>query len=287
MRKSAYTIALLLGLLFSQAAEAQREQVTLHVPNFVRPLVEKWVAEYQKFNAQVDFQFKSGKSQDNEPNSILFVTDGSDGVFFARYAVLPVTARQSEAARLIGSHKLNARKLRSLFFVEDELDEDEDDDDSQEEQLHIYTGTSQASASHLYATHFGEETADYRGKKISGDDSYLNVAISRDPLGVTVNALSNLFNLESRQLREELALLPLDLDKQGRTVLSDGRLDDIIALLEEQQYSEIPIGKAGLAYDRSNPLLSDFVHWVLTYGTQYVHEYGLLQLPSQDLAQNF
>ena len=116
MRKSAYTIALLLGLLFSQAAEAQREQVTLHVPNFVRPLVEKWVAEYQKFNAQVDFQSKSGKSQDNEPNSILFVTDGSDGVFFARYAVLPVTARQSEAARLIGSHKLNARKLRSLFF---------------------------------------------------------------------------------------------------------------------------------------------------------------------------
>lgn len=281
MKKIVYTIALLWGLQVSQTAQAQNEQVTLHVPNFVRPLVEKWVAEYQKTNTQVDFQFKSGKSQDNEPNSISFVSDGNDGVFFARYAVLPVTTKQSEVAERIGSHRLNAKKLKALFFLKDQEQET-----SNAQQFHIYTGNSLTSASRFYAAYFGEAHADYKGKKISGDDSFLNVAISRDPLGVTINSLSNLFNLESRQLHEDLALLPLELDKQGREVLEGGRLDEIITLLERQHYNEIPVGKAGLVYDHRNALLSDFVHWVLTHGTQYVHEYGLLQLPTKDLAQN-
>ena len=59
-------------------------QVILYIPNFVRSLVEKWAAEYQKANKQIDFQFKLGKSQNNELNIISFVTDGNDSVFFAR-----------------------------------------------------------------------------------------------------------------------------------------------------------------------------------------------------------
>ena len=282
MRKSAYITALILGLLISQTAQAQNEQVTLYVPNFVRPLVEKWIIEYQKTNTTIDFQFKSGKSQDNDPNSISFVTDDGEGVFFARFAVLPVTTKASEAAELIGSNRLNAKKLKALFFVEEEVQ----DDIPSKQSVHIYTGNSVTSASRFYAAYFGEVPADYKGKKISGDDSFLNVAISRDPLGVTVNPLSNIYNLESRRLREELALLPLDLDKQGRQVLSEGRLDDVITLLEQQHYNEIPIGKIGLRYNKTSPLLNDFVNWILTYGTQYVHEYGLLQLPSKYLAQN-
>ena len=142
MKKLVYTIALLWGLQVSQTVQAQNEQVTLHVPNFVRPLVEKWVAEYQKTNTQVDFQFKSGKSQDNEPNSISFVSDGNDGVFFARYAVLPVTTKQSEVAERIGSHRLNAKKLKALFFLKDQEQET-----SNAQQFHIYTGNSLTSAS--------------------------------------------------------------------------------------------------------------------------------------------
>ena len=45
MKKSIFTIALLLGLQVSQTVGAQNEQVTLRVQNAVRPLVEKWVAE--------------------------------------------------------------------------------------------------------------------------------------------------------------------------------------------------------------------------------------------------
>ena len=102
---------------------------------------------------------------------------------------------------------------------------------------------------------------------------------------MTLNPLSNIFDLESRQVRNDLALLPLDINKQGKLILSEGHLDDIITLLESQSYSEIPVGNIGLAYNHANPVLDNFVQWILLYGTQYVHEYGLLQLPKKYLAQ--
>ena len=61
MRKSVFTIALLLGLQASQTVGAQNEQVTLRVQNAVRPLVEKWVTEYTKTNHDATFQIVSGK----------------------------------------------------------------------------------------------------------------------------------------------------------------------------------------------------------------------------------
>ncbi len=289
MKKQVFQIALFLGLQLSLTASAQtttasqqpqREKVSLRVPNFARGLVEKWVDEYQKTNPDVDFQFVTGKSQTTD-NSISLTTD-ADAVLVARYAVLPVTAKGSEAEQLVGSHSLNGKKLKQLFFVKDELDDDRKES-KLEQQLHIITGNSQLSASRLYAAHFHQETADYKGKKIQGDDSFLNLAISRDPLGVTVNSLSNIFDLQNRQLRPSLALLPLDIDKHGRQVLSEGRLDDIIQLLEQEEYTEIPVGSVGLSYSHANPVLIDFAAWVLRNGVQYVHQYGLLSLSAKEL----
>ena len=279
MKNLIFTITLLLGLQLSLSAGAQNEKVTLRVPNFVRPLVEKWIAEYQKTNTQVDFQFVSGKSQDNADNNITFTTD-ADAVAFARYAVLPVTASGSQAQQLVAPHRLNSKRLKNLFFIKDEWDGEAAD---KQDELHVYTGNSQQSVSRTYAAHFGTGVASYKGKKLSGDDSFLNTAVSRDPLGVTVNALPNLFDLQSRRLRQGLALLPLDVDKQSRQTLDGGQLDDILQLLEQQQYSEIPVGRIGFSYNHANSRLADFVRWALANGTQYVHEFGLLSLSQKEL----
>lgn len=282
MRKSVFTIALLLGLQVSQSAGAQNEQVTLRVQNSVRPLVEKWVAEYTKINHDAAFQIVTGKATNTE-HQISFVTEQTDdAVFVARYAVLPVVTKSSEAAQLLGSKRLNAKKLKSLFFVKDEFDDDTKESKA-EQALHIYTGNSQQSASRAYAQSFKQETSSFNGKKISGDDSFLNTALSRDPLGIAINSLSNIFDLQSRQLRSDLAIVPLDIDKHGEQILDEARLDDIILLLEQQQFAEIPVGKLGLQYDHHNSSQNAFVRWILTDGNKYIHEYGLLQLPQKEL----
>lgn len=283
MRKSVFTIALLFGLQVNLTAAAQETKIILRVQNSVRPLVEKWAREYSKSNKDIAFQLVSGKAED-ENNQISLVTEQTNGaVFFARYAVLPIVSKASDADHLVSSLSLNAKKLRNLFFEKDEFDDEEHKESKAEKLLHVYSGTSQQSASRLYATHFNQENANFKGKRISGDDSFLNTAISRDPLGVTVNSLQNIFDLESRKLKRELSLLPLNIDKKGRLALSEGNLDDIIQLLEHDQFNEIPVGRLGFDYNQRNNLLNDFVHWVLANGTQYVHQYGLLNLSQKEL----
>ena len=279
MKKSVFQIALFVGLQLSLTASAQTEKISLRIPNFARPLVEKWANDYKKNNHNIDFQFTTGKSQDN--NTLTLTTD-ADGISFARYAVLPVTTKDSEAAHLTASHRLNSKKLRSLFFVKDEWDDDTKDSKA-DQQVHVYTGNSTLSASRLYASHLKQESANYKGKKISGDDSFLTTAINRDPLGITVNYLSNIYDLNSRELRPTLALLPLELDKQGRQTFENGRLDNIIDLLEQEQFSEIPIGNIAFEYNHANTAVNDFVRWILTIGVQDLHQYGLLSLPQKEL----
>ena len=282
MRKSVFTIALLLGLQVSQSAGAQNEQVTLRVQHSVRPLVEKWVAEYTKINHDAAFLIVTGKATNTE-HQISFVTEqADDAVFVARYAVLPVVTKSSEAAQLLGSKRLNAKKLKSLFFVKDEFDDDTKESKA-EQALHIYTGNSQQSASRAYAQSFKQETSSFKGKKISGDDHFLNTALSRDPLGIAINSLSNIFDLQSRQLRQNLAIIPLDIDKHGKQILEEGRLDDVIQLLEQEHFAEIPTGKIGVEYDHHDSQLNAFVRWILTDGNKYIHEYGLLQLTPKEL----
>lgn len=279
MKKTIYLIALILGLHFSLAANAQQsETISLRVPEFARPLVEKWTHDYRQHHANVNFEFIKGKTQDASAN-ILEITTDDEAVSFARYAVLPVTIKDSEAAHLT-SHRLNAKKLRSLFFVNDD---DEEEQSKAEQKIHIYTGNSQLSASRIYASFLNQEVSDYKGKKISGDDAFLTTAISRDPLGVTVNYLPNIFDLESRQPGSSLALLPLDLDKRGRQVLDAANLDEIITLLEEQKYDVIPVGTVGFMYDHSDSTVNDFVNWVLTAGVCDLHQYGMLTLSQKEL----
>jgi hypothetical protein len=281
MKKTVYLIALILGLQLTNAASAQDvETISLRVPDFAHALVENLAQEYSRTHNGVEFRFVSAKELSDATNVLVLTTD-EPAVQFARYAVLPITKKGTEADKLTSSRRLNAKKLRSLFFKSD--DEDEDEQSKVEQKVHIYTGNSQLSASRAYASYLNEDVNGFKGKKVSGDDSYLTAAISRDPLGVTVNYLSNIFDLESRKPGSELAILPLDLDKHGRQVLDAANLDNILNLLEEQQYAEIPVGSVGFSYDTTDRVINDFVSWVLTNATGELHHYGLLTLPQNEL----
>ncbi len=281
MKKTVYLIALILGLQLTNAASAQDvETISLRVPDFAHALVENLAQEYSRSHNGVEFRFVSAKELSGATNVLVLTTD-EPAVKFARYAVLPITKKGTEADKLTASRRLNAKKLRSLFFKSD--DEDEDEQSKVEQKVHIYTGNSQLSASRAYASYLNEDVNGFKGKKVSGDDSYLTAAISRDPLGVTVNYLSNIFDLESRKPGSELAILPLDLDKHGRQVLDAANLDNILNLLEEQQYAEIPVGSVGFSYDTTDRVINDFVSWVLTNATGELHHYGLLTLPQNEL----
>ena len=130
-----------------------------------------------------------------------------------------------------------------------------------EDKLHIYTGAQSFSVALPYAAAYGLTAADYRGKRIQGDDRFLNKAVGEDAWGLGISALGNLYDLQSRHLKDQLQVASLDDSKKIDLTAS---LDEVLEALETHTVEGIDVEKIGFAFDVNNLQLNRFVNWVLT-----------------------
>ena len=296
MKKIALAIAVLFSINISNiwAEETSTNASSVRyvkAPRFARPLVEKWITEYAKTQPDVEFQIAKGnQSQDNIALNIVFDNQNTEReefshvVYFGEFAVLPITASGSEAAKVLEGKHLNSKKLKQLYFLNDDFDEDVKKI-KQFEKLVIYSGSNASSVATSFARNFGEESSNFRGKRISGDDLFLNTALAKDPLGVSFNALPNIFDLKSRHIKENLTIIGIDVKKSLEDSFSDkASLDELILALENGKVSEVAVEKIGVSYNIADDAVNQFLSWVLAHGTKYNHEFGLLNLDNK-LAQ--
>ena len=290
MKRLALTIAVLLsinvGNIWAEQNSTNASSVRyVKAPRFARPLVEKWITEYAKTQPGVEFQIAKGnQNQGNIDLNVVFDNqdtrpqDFSHIVYFGEFAVLPITASGSEAAKVLEGKHLNSKKLKQLYFLNDDFDEDIKKN-KQFEKLIIYSGSNATSVAASFAHNFGEESSSFRGKRISGDDLFLNTALAKDPLGVSFNALPNIFDLQSRHIKNDLTIIGIDVKKNIEENFSDkATLDELISVLENGKISEVAVEKIGVSYNQGDDAINHFLQWVLENGTKYNHEYGLLNL---------
>ena len=98
---------------------------------------------------------------------------------------------------------------------------------------------------------------------------------------MTFNTLSNIYDLESRHVKNGLAILSLSVKKDVAATLSEGTLDNVLTVLETTSLPEVVTERVGLSYDRNDDNALQFISWVLENGTQYNHAYGLLNLDNE------
>ena len=280
MKKFALVIAVLLSININQIwAEGNSTNAStvryVKAPRFARPLVEKWIAEYAKTQPGVQFQIAKGNQNQNQiALNVVFDNQETKGkdfshvVYFGEFAVLPITASGSEAAKVLEGKHLNSKKLKQLYFLNEDFDEDVKKI-KQFEKLVIYSGSNASSVASSFAHNFGEESSNFRGKRISGDDLFLNTALTKDPLGVSFNALPNIFDLQSRHIKESLTIIG---DFNNTT------LDELLTTLENNKVKEVAIEKVGISALNADEEVNKFLDWVVAQGTKYNHEFGLLNL---------
>ena len=293
MKKIALAIAVLFSInistIWAEETSTNASSVRyVKAPRFARPLVEKWITEYAKTQPGVQFQIaKSNQNQENIDLNVVFDNQDikreefSHVVYFGEFAVLPITASGSEAAKVLEGKHLNSKKLKQLYFLNDDFDEDVKKI-KQFEKLVIYSGSNASSVATSFAHNFGEESSNFRGKRISGDDLFLNTALSKDPLGVSFNALPNIFDLKSRHIKDNLTIIGIDVKKSLEDSFSDkATLDELILALENGKVSEVAVEKIGVSYNVADDAVNQFLSWVLAQGTKYNHEFGLLNLDNK------
>ena len=293
MRKKRIVFMIALSLI---ATTLSAQVHAISSPRFARPLVEKWIEEYAKVEPDVHFKLLNGCgcTKESELYILPYSKEATEAdntndnvIYFAAYAILPFTAADSEAAQILGGRKLNNKRLRNIFFEHEYFTSDEEltKQEKREKRLVVYSANNGASTTDPFSAFFQESTGSLRGKRIAGDDAFLTAAVKKDPLGVSFNALSNLYDLDSRKLKEGLSILQLATKKElEESLINTTTLDTLVELLEKYTADEVPTGKLGLAYKGDNKEVQRFLAWVLTAGRQLNHHYGLLQIDEQ-LAQ--
>jgi len=274
------------------AQNAVNETVIISGTRFTYPLIEKWIAEYAKINPGLTIKLaKTTETSDASDLSIIAhqpatdeLKEGQAVVYTGRYGLLPVTNSKNP---VLATNKkgLSKKDIDKLFFEVANYDE-EPVVEKPKFRATIYARDNKASASTTLAQYFGHVSSEIRGKKVLGDDIYLLSAISKDSVGITFNNLGYLFDLQSRKLKEGIALLPLDLKKDAKNIAL-GNLDEVISILEKTRVESIPVEKIGFIYSQRDTRkeVADFLKWVLADGQQFNHGKGFLNLDKQELAE--
>lgn len=285
MNKSFYFIALAALLLTVSEASARKRFIS--APRFARPIVEQWIADYKAVVPDEEFVIAAAAEDKENSAIVVSVAGGKDSqsnadtktVYFAEYAVVPIVQKNSEAAQLVASQRWDDKFVKQLFFVADDGPDTKKRKKALTESLTIYTGNSSSSVSQGFATFFGKPLSSFRGKRIVGDDQFLIAALSKDQLGISINTLPNLYDLNTRRLNDKFCIVPLEVGKSVREVLDDkATLDELIAAIEADRDSGIPLGQVGLTFNDDDMAVTEFVAWVMEKGRTYNHQYGLLDV---------
>jgi ABC-type phosphate transport system substrate-binding protein len=89
-------------------------------------------------------------------------------------------------------------------------------------------------------------------------------------------------DLKSRHIKDNLTIIGIDLKKNLEKNFSDeATLDEVIAALENGKIQEVAVEKIGVSYNIADDAVNQFLNWILTAGTKYNHEYGLLNLDNK------
>lgn len=280
--KSILVILLISSPIFAQ--DNVNETIYIKSSRFASPLIEKWINEYTKVNPQAQIKLADNSVKAENISLKVVVSDNSKNglqigeqiLFFGRYAILPVIGKDNPLLAEFSKKKLNDKRIKDLFFEKDILSEDTNPSKPGYD-VTVYSGNNNESVAHSFASYFGYTSSSLKGKKISGDDAFLINAIQKDKTGVTFNALGNIFDINTRGLKDNITILPLDVKKEYRNYFTESvNIDNVIELLESEPIDLIPVDNIGFAYSPGNKTVKEFLVWVLTEGKTFNHSYGIL-----------
>lgn len=281
--------SLLIVSLYISLPLAAQNNNTIYIKgaNFTHPIFKIWIEEYSKINPKTTIKI-ADKNTSTTENSINVTTTDAEGenpslvnIQVARYALLPIANKQNPILAEVVEKSLDKNNIKRLFF---EKDVDDEGKYPFKSETTIYSGTT-GNANIGFVSEYFDKTADQiKGKRIAGDDIYLINAVKKDPSGIAFNYLSYIYDTQTRKLKEEIALLPINIKKDQWQAINSN-IDEALDLLEKQKIGLVPVNSINLTLDANQvDNLRDFLNWVVTDGQKYNHQYGFLNIDAKQLA---
>jgi phosphate transport system substrate-binding protein len=287
---------------FTAKAEPRGDYVYISGTRFTYPLLEKWISEYKKENPTAKIKLQYSKQPNDSVNLRVVAHSISQNeikpnetyIQVSKYALLPIANERNNDLKKAFKKGLNSDELKKIFFVDPESLFEEEDKDKKKETYTVYTRANKADASTAFASYYGYQQSEIKGKKISGEDQFLTLAVQKDTTGLTYNYPGYVFDITSRQILKGIKVVPLDINGNGKIdkeeLLAYENLDQFTDYLEKFQDNRtaVPVDYVSfvVSNDKSNKTIRQFAEWVLNEGQKYNHSFGFLNSNTRQTAMS-
>lgn len=260
------------------------------------PLVSLWIAEFQKVHPEIKVAIAHDAPSDSidfliaaYPISPAELKPGQEVVAVAEYVQLLIVNSRRPGLEAWLKTGITEKDLGQLFFNAAPAPAISSQPAN---AIHAYVRDRPVCAVKAFANHFGADAGTLTGQGVKGDDQTLSKSVKADPYGISFNNLGFVYDLKSRKVQDSLAIIPLDLNSNGRVDANEeqyGTLDQLISFVEHSggsQFARAPVNfifRKPSTAEQGHALL--FVQWVLSNGQSFNHDAGFLNSTHETLKQ--
>lgn len=287
-------VGIILGGTLASGQQKHTGIVKLRGTRLTYPLVNKWIAEFNKEHPDIKVTISPAAPADSIDFSIasyaLAANDldgGRNAVIVSRYVQLPVANSKRADLAELQTKGLTEKGLEDLFFAENSPTFVASFNTAT--PIALYVRDRPVCAVRAFSKHFGNDPKQINGVGIKGDDQDLAEAVRNDVNGISFNNLGFIYDVNTRRVSDGLAVIPLDLNENGIIDKEEkiyGTLDSVLEFIKRTQNPKFVNEPVNFVFNKNsaNASAGIFLDWVLTKGQNFQDDLGFLNVDEKLLS---
>jgi phosphate transport system substrate-binding protein len=287
----------------SKSGSKLKGKITISGAFALYPMAVRWAEEFQKIHPRVKINISAGGAGKGMADALSGMVDlgmfsksvspeeqakGAWWLAVAKDAVLPtINAGNPEIAR-IRSHGMTRQELYNIFITGKCTRWGEPLENVSMMEIQVFTRSDACGAADMWARYLnGKKQEDLLGIGVNGDPGLAD-ALRKTPEGIGYNNLNFIFDVATGKKYVGLEVIPLDLNENGRIDPEENFYDSLSGVMAAIKDGRYPSPPARELYFVSkgrpqNPVVLEFLKWVLADGQNFVTEAGYVTLPEDHL----
>ena len=265
------------------------------------PITVKWAEEFKKKHPEVKIDISAGGAGKGITDALSGIVDiglvsreltpeeykkSAYPIAVAKDAVVPVVSASNPYLKEILAKGIKKETFNNIFITGTTKTWDQAGFKGKA-PLHVYTRSDAAGAAETWAKYFGKKQEDLAGTAVSGDPG-LATAVKNDPVGIGYNNIVYVYDNKTKLATNGVIPVPIDLNNNGKIDADEnfyGTNDKLTNAIATGKYPSPP-GRELYFLTKGapkNPIVVEFIKYVLGEGQQYLKEAGYINLSKEKI----
>ncbi|MFZ4463820.1 MAG: PstS family phosphate ABC transporter substrate-binding protein [Bacteroidales bacterium] len=268
------------------------------------PMTVKWAEEFKKLHPDVRIDISAGGAGKGMADALAGMIDlgmfsrgvtqieieqGAWYIAVTKDAVVPTMNANNPLAAMVKACGISNQTFTDIYVNQTITNWNQIPGlQATDQKLIVYNRSDACGAAEMWGKFLGKNQEGLNGIGVFGDPGIAD-AVKNDPNGIGFNNVIYAYDITSRKVFNGLDIIPIDLNSDNIISPDEnfyGSLDEIMNAIATGKYPAPPardlyfIAKG----KPTNPVVNEFLRWILNEGQQYVGMAGYVTLSADKIA---